>query len=207
MKKLLVLLIAMSTLWAAGAGAPADKVDVCHHAAGAGAFHLINISGNAFDKHLDHGDGQPGGVVPGMSDYDFTDSCDMAQTVELSPETIWANGGDYENVYVQNAIDSGYFGTVVMTLAPGGDETHFVFSFSNLNPDELYTVYVDNDGGTANDNWTELGTFVADAEGNGAYHYDVTLASGAYDWSFWVNQSVPGASVLQTDTDLEFTIQ
>ena len=29
---------------------------------------------------------------------------------------------------------------------------------------------------------------------------------GTYNWSFWVNQSVPPASVLQTDADLNFTI-
>ena len=35
--------------------APAPKVNVCH-ATGDGTFHLINISSNALDAHLAHGD-------------------------------------------------------------------------------------------------------------------------------------------------------
>ena len=40
---------------------PAAKVDICHWDEDAGAFHIININGNAVDKHIaNHGDGYPG---------------------------------------------------------------------------------------------------------------------------------------------------
>ena len=38
------------------AGAPADKVDICHYDDETGLFHLINVSGNALDAHINHGD-------------------------------------------------------------------------------------------------------------------------------------------------------
>lgn len=47
--------LAMSGLSRA-AGAPADKVSICHYDAEADAFELINVSGNALDAHLAHGD-------------------------------------------------------------------------------------------------------------------------------------------------------
>ena len=56
-----------------GAGA-GIKVDVCH-IEGNGSYHLINISENAFAKHVDHGDGSPGDVVPGMDGFVFGENC------------------------------------------------------------------------------------------------------------------------------------
>jgi hypothetical protein len=49
--------------------APAGKVDVCH-LDGNGTYHLINISENAFDVHVAHGDAAPsspaGAPYPGL---------------------------------------------------------------------------------------------------------------------------------------------
>ena len=52
----------------------AAKVDVCH-LDDEGAYHLINVSGNALAAHLAHGDGQPGGDVTGSPGKKFSGSC------------------------------------------------------------------------------------------------------------------------------------
>lgn len=45
-----------------GIPAKADKVDICHFDEDTGTFSVINISGNAVDKHIaNHGDKIPGG--------------------------------------------------------------------------------------------------------------------------------------------------
>lgn len=38
------------------AGAPAAKVDICHYDRDTGTFDIINVSGNALQAHLNHGD-------------------------------------------------------------------------------------------------------------------------------------------------------
>jgi len=50
------------------------KVDVCH-IDDLGNFIKINISENAFDAHLAHGDASPNENVPGMSNYKFNGEC------------------------------------------------------------------------------------------------------------------------------------
>ena len=83
MKKLFVILLAMSTLSLGMAGA-APKVDACHYDADADAYHLINISENAFQKHLDHGDAAPGEAVSGTPFYEFDADCGIV----LVPEQV-----------------------------------------------------------------------------------------------------------------------
>lgn len=71
--------------------APAPKVDVCHRT-GDGEFHLINISGNALDAHLAHGDAlaEPG-PVPGMPTFEFDESCVVSSTKVV--EGSFSGGG------------------------------------------------------------------------------------------------------------------
>lgn len=59
----------------AAMAAPMPKVDVCHLDADSGMFSLISVSQNALDAHMRHGDGLPGGDVPGMAGYGFDESC------------------------------------------------------------------------------------------------------------------------------------
>jgi hypothetical protein len=54
--------------------APAEKVDVCH-LEGTGLYHLINISDNAYDAHVAHGDARPLEPVPGMAHCRFDENC------------------------------------------------------------------------------------------------------------------------------------
>lgn len=70
----LVLLLAAMPVLSVGAGG--EKVDVCHNE-GDGTFHLINISDNAFDSHVAHGDASPGDPVPGMSGKKFDEACNV----------------------------------------------------------------------------------------------------------------------------------
>lgn len=58
--------------------APKAKVDICH-LNGKGNYNLINVSENAKDAHLDHGDALPGSDVPGMEGYIFDDYCSVVE--------------------------------------------------------------------------------------------------------------------------------
>ena len=51
-------MVLVSVTTATAVGKPHDQVDVCHRT-GNGAFHEINISGNALSAHLAHGDVLP----------------------------------------------------------------------------------------------------------------------------------------------------
>ncbi len=52
------------------------KVDLCH-TTGAGFYVLINVSVNAEPAHLAHGDGKPGGAVPGQPTKVFGPDCSI----------------------------------------------------------------------------------------------------------------------------------
>lgn len=52
----------------------AVKIDLCH-VTGNGAFRLINVSRSAEPAHRAHGDGEPGGAVPGMPGVVFDAEC------------------------------------------------------------------------------------------------------------------------------------
>lgn len=85
-----VLVIGIAALAAAG---PAPKVDVCHWDADAGTFLMINISENAFQAHVDHGDGSPGSLVPGIPGFRFaTGSCEIEQWQVLDTILVPSNG-------------------------------------------------------------------------------------------------------------------
>ena len=74
--KIMLAVVLLSTLVLVG-GASAglfNKVEVCHRQ-GNGSFILININGNAFDSHVAHGDGSPGGLVPGEENSYFNNAC------------------------------------------------------------------------------------------------------------------------------------
>ena len=97
---MLGLLLAMAMPVAAGG--PAPKVDVCH-ADGEGGFHLINISENAFQAHLDHGDVSPGDPVPGHGGMVFGPDC----AVEAAPVTPIADGS-FSNPYNGTLLTIGF---------------------------------------------------------------------------------------------------
>jgi len=74
---LAVMFVLLLSVGIAGA-APAPKVDVCH-IDDTGAYIKINISENAFDAHIAHGDASPGDAVPDMAGYEFDDECNAVE--------------------------------------------------------------------------------------------------------------------------------
>ena len=52
-----------------------SRVDVCH-VNGKGEYNKITIATAAFESHIDHGDGEIGGDVPGMEGYIFDGNCE-----------------------------------------------------------------------------------------------------------------------------------
>ena len=52
------------------------KVTLCHRT-GNGSFHLISVSIDAEPAHLAHGDGRPGGAVPGQAGKSFSATCSV----------------------------------------------------------------------------------------------------------------------------------
>lgn len=76
----LALLLALTPVLAVTA-APAPKVDVCHFDKDTGVYFKINISENAFQAHVDHGDAAPGDPVPGLPQKKFTDDCSIVWAI------------------------------------------------------------------------------------------------------------------------------
>lgn len=68
----------------------ADKVDVCH-VTGNGSYHLINISTNAVQAHLNHGDGYPGLAVPSDDGTEFFNTDCTIITVTYSTANYYPN--------------------------------------------------------------------------------------------------------------------
>jgi hypothetical protein len=79
---------------------PAPKVDVCHND-GSGVYVKINISENAFQAHVEHGDESPNQYVPGMSGWAFDDNC---VPYELMTDEVFVNGVTGE--YVSSAFNT-----------------------------------------------------------------------------------------------------
>ena len=77
-----------------GGAAPssAGKVDVCH-LNDTGGFQMINVSGNALQAHLAHGDGQPNGVVPASTDKKFGANCEVLVLREHTISLVSGAGG------------------------------------------------------------------------------------------------------------------
>ena len=169
-------LSATSNMTQGAGGAPqssAGKVNVCHRSGG--GFHLINVSGNAVKAHLDHGDGLPGGAVPGSTGQVFDANCQVLKKHtlvlvsgasggigSLDPSITYtkASGGSGTAVilslhpyyvalagaqYVNWAIRSDGYGTE----HPGDDVTYstsFTLPAGAINPSLSGTFYADNRG-------------------------------------------------------------
>ena len=66
---------ALAVAGAANANNGQAKVDVCHHSEETNSYILISIAQAALPAHLAHGDGQPGGPVPGQPGMQFGPDC------------------------------------------------------------------------------------------------------------------------------------
>ena len=71
---MLMVLVSATSVFAA-----AEKMPVCH-VDEMGILHFINISENAYDTHLAHGDKKIGDVVPGMAGMTYGSDCTPVKT-------------------------------------------------------------------------------------------------------------------------------
>ena len=55
------------------------------HVTGNGRYNLITVNGDSQQAHLDHGDGVPGGDVPGMASFIFDSNCTPVQAPVACP--------------------------------------------------------------------------------------------------------------------------
>lgn len=54
---------------------PPGKTSICHYDKTAGTWKLLSVSSQSVSQHMKHGDGLPGGAVPGQAGYVFDASC------------------------------------------------------------------------------------------------------------------------------------
>lgn len=106
------------------AGAPAEKVDVCH-AEGTGDYHKINVNENAFETHVDHGDASPGEGVPSQPGMVFSDECVPSIAV-----------GSFSNQYSGSLLATGF------TLFQTEDGTYFGTATYSYGADRSATVQI-----------------------------------------------------------------
>ena len=72
---MVILALLFALVPSTSVSAAASKVPVCHLDKDSGAFILINISDNAYDSHLNHGDVNPGDPIPGMLGMTYGEDC------------------------------------------------------------------------------------------------------------------------------------
>jgi 5'-nucleotidase len=69
------LLAGVFVLPASPVAAQQEEVDICHLSKGQGKYTLLSLPTRAFDKHIAHGDTEPGDEVPDMLGYYFGEDC------------------------------------------------------------------------------------------------------------------------------------
>lgn len=88
------------------AGAPAEKVEICHLDEETGLFHMINVSGNAYDAHMAHGDFPAGKVAcedhQQVSDEGCSCVCKVYETEK--PQCYWLS--DSTNCWIPTGASS-----------------------------------------------------------------------------------------------------
>jgi hypothetical protein len=185
--------------------APAPKVDVCHYDADAGTFHKINISENAFQKHLDHGDAAPGEAVPTMPGYVFTDSCEPELAVVTGSAALLQSGWDCvdSDLAVKGTVDWSSDGStlsVTYSLDGGAANTAYHLGFSydaggGVHPMFVqplsyfpsgYWPYNGNCSGTLSQYLTRFATVTTDANGDLTETVVLEVNPGTYQVQFYL---------------------
>lgn len=125
MKKKIAYAIAFSalailTIASMVIAAPGTKVDVCHYDKDSGTYRKINISDNAWDTHIAHGDAAPGEPVPTMPSYKFDSECVPVPILDVTGRWTGRSGlvGNLAyNFYMDlaQASDGSVTGTIVYT--------------------------------------------------------------------------------------------
>jgi len=211
------LLSAASNTSQKGGASAAGKVDVCHRN-DAGGFHLINISANALQAHLAHGDGQPNGGVPNSPLQIFGASC---QVITLKKYTVNLASGAGGSAYgldpaTTYTMASGGSGTAVILLThpayaslPGARWVNWAifttgtpgwdlgFGKPHAGDDVTYKTGFTLPAGAVNASLS--GSFAADNLGNGFLNGTSIGGSAAFSTPVAVGATtgfVPGANAL-----------
>ncbi len=102
---IMIISILLALIPNGSASAGATKVDVCH-LDGMGVYHLINISANAFDAHVAHGDAAPGKLVPGMTGKKFAPDCSVIDVKTLVDTIIVPSTGTvvFSTAVLENGV-------------------------------------------------------------------------------------------------------
>jgi len=100
--------------------APGTKVDVCHYDKDSGTFIKINISDNAWDAHIAHGDAAPGEPVPTMPGYKFDSECVPVPILDVTGHWTGRSGlvGNLAYTFYMDLVqasDGSVTGTIVYT--------------------------------------------------------------------------------------------
>lgn len=159
----------------------AGKVDVCHRSDS--GFNLINVSGNALQAHLGHGDGLPLGFVPGSTNQMLSASCQVLQPQTLTLVSGSSGGIGSLDPAISYARASGGTGTAVVLKThpayhslPGARwvnwamittwfDSNFGFGKPHIGDDIAYSIGFTLPAGAMNASLT--GTFYADNRGDG----------------------------------------
>ena len=72
------------------------KMSICHYDADAGAFKLISVGAPAYNAHVRHGDGVPGGEVPTQEGFTFDEAC---RPITIAPFTCTTEIGPFTDPY------------------------------------------------------------------------------------------------------------
>ena len=103
--------------------APANKVEICHFNADgdpdAPVWELLEVNNKAVSKHRAHGDGVPGGPVPGDDAFIFGPQCELVPVldVDVMSQNLYI-GADLDRI-LQGEPPAAVLQTVLATDYPG----------------------------------------------------------------------------------------
>lgn len=154
-----------------------EKVDICHYDADMGVYISINISANAVEAHMAHGDKYL---------YSPEGSYVIRKTIDRG-EPYGKIIGDYY-VDMGASDESGDFiGTGIRTDLPHGQTAAFVNFTGHVNDDGTFTVlmeqWIDNEAKTGSpQNYWDLEGYIDGCSGIAEIHW-VSGLEGTHDFS------------------------
>lgn len=157
-----------------------ELIEICHWSEEEGAYEAISLPERAEDAHRDHGDGQVGEAVPGMSGYVFGEDC--------QPETAGVPAIDIEKS--TNGHDADLPPGPTLTV---GDNVQWSYVVTNTGSAPLTDVTVSDDQAvtvTCPKTTLAVGEFIT-CSGNG------TASLGQYANLGTVTATGPGAVQVQ----------
>lgn len=133
------------------------------------------------------------------------DAAPMIPAVDMFPGSVYDNEWQIP----------GATGKVNMIQPNGNVDVILGISADGLAPNALYRAYFDTNGiGPGNVStagpWMLMGTFETDDEGHGEFNYTApagTLGAGSYNWSVFINRTLPLNATVLISYNVEFNIE